>query len=64
MFEDDLPQSKPEDAIIPGEDLSDLSIEALQARRDLLSAEIERIGKMIESKQSGRDAAEAFFKQG
>lgn len=64
MFEDDLPQSKAEDAIIPGEDLSDFSVEALEERRELLTAEIERISKMIASKQSGRAAAEAFFKQG
>ena len=62
MFEDDLPTKAGKDAIIPGEDLSDFSIEALETRKQKLTEEIARIDTMIGSKQSGRAAAESFFK--
>lgn len=64
MFEDDAPQQPNPDAIVPGEDLSGFSIEALEERKSVITAEIERIDAMIASKQSGRAAAEAVFKQG
>ncbi|GJL98166.1 MAG: hypothetical protein DHS20C06_19830 [Hyphobacterium sp.] len=64
MFEDDAPQKTPSSAIIPGEDLSEFSIESLQERRGLIESEIARIDAMISSKQSGLQAAESFFKQG
>ena len=64
MFEDDAPQQPNPDAIVLGEDLSGFSIEALEERKSAITAEIERIDAMIASKQSGRAAAEAVFKQG
>ncbi|MEE2525603.1 DUF1192 domain-containing protein [Hyphobacterium sp. HN65] len=64
MFEDDLPTKANTDAIIPGEDLSEFSIEALEERKAALTGEIARIETMINSKQSGRAAAESFFKKG
>lgn len=64
MFEDDAPTKPNPDAIVPGEDLSDFSIEALEERKAAITEEISRIEAMIASKQSGRAAAEAVFKQG
>ncbi|WP_421788935.1 DUF1192 domain-containing protein [Hyphobacterium sp.] len=64
MFEDDSPSKPNSDAIVPGEDLSDFSIEALEERKAAIEAEISRIDAVIASKQSGRAAAEAVFKQG
>jgi uncharacterized small protein (DUF1192 family) len=64
MFEDDAPQKTMSSAIIPGEDLSEFSIEDLRERRSLIEAEIARIDAAISSKQSGLQAAESFFKQG
>jgi len=64
MFEDDAPLKANSNTIIPGEDLSEFSIEGLQERRDVIEDEIKRIDEMIASKQSGREAAESIFKQG
>ncbi|WP_300545106.1 DUF1192 domain-containing protein [Maricaulis sp.] len=64
MFHDDADaaSAKPKDAIIPGEDLSALSLEDLAERRALLEAELRRIDAMTEKKQAGRSAADAVFK--
>jgi uncharacterized small protein (DUF1192 family) len=64
MFEDDLPAKRDTTAIVPGEDLSDFSIEALEERKQAIVDEIARIDAMIRSKQAGRQAAESVFKQG
>lgn len=64
MFEDDLPAKTDRDTIIPGEDLSDFSIEALEERKAALIGEIARIEQTIESKQSDRVAAESIFRKG
>lgn len=64
MFDEDAPLKKNSSAIIPGEDLSEFSIESLQERRDVIEAEIARIDEMIAFKQSGRAAAESIFRQG
>lgn len=64
MFHDDADaaSAKPKGAIIPGEDLSALSLEDLGERRALLEAELRRIDAMTEKKQAGRSAADAVFK--
>lgn len=63
MFhDDDMTASTPKAAIVPGEDLSALSLEDLAERRALLEAEIRRIDAMTEKKQAGRSAADAVFK--
>lgn len=49
-------------AIVPGEDLSALSLVDLAERRELLLEEIARIDAMTEKKQAGRNAADAVFK--
>ncbi len=64
MFDEDAPLKKISNAIIPGEDLSEFSIESLQDRRETIEAEITRIEEMIAFKQSGRAAAESVFQQG
>ncbi|WP_394693735.1 DUF1192 domain-containing protein [Hyphobacterium sp.] len=64
MFDDDAPLKTHSNAIIPGEDLSEFSIEGLKERRDTIEGEIARIDAMIASKESGREAAESIFKQG
>ena len=61
MYQDDPPRQK-SDAIRPGEDLSDFSIDGLKERKTLLQEEIRRIDATIESKQKGRQAAESVFK--
>jgi uncharacterized small protein (DUF1192 family) len=45
-----------------GEDLSARSVEELHELAQSLREEIERIEKVLESKQSSRQAADAFFK--
>lgn len=64
MFDEDAPLKKNSNTIIPGEDLSEFSIESLQERREAIEAEITRIDEMIAFKQSGRAAAESIFRQG
>jgi len=60
MFHDEPLKAKTE-VLTPGEDLSDLGLEQLHARLDLLRGEISRTESMIESKKAGLSAAEAFF---
>lgn len=64
MFHDDdtAATTPPKDAIIPGEDLTALSLEDLATRRSLLEAELRRIDAMTDAKQAGRSAADAVFK--
>lgn len=64
MFDDDTPLKNKSNGIIPGEDLSEFSIEELKERRDSIDGEIKRIDAMIDSKQSGREVAESIFRQG
>lgn len=45
-----------------GEDLSARSVEELKELAQSLREEIDRIEKALESKQSSRQAADAFFK--
>lgn len=52
---------KPE-AIIPGADLSALSLCDLAERRALLETEIGRIDAITEKKRAGLNAADAVFK--
>jgi uncharacterized small protein (DUF1192 family) len=64
MFHDDdsAASAKAKTSIIPGEDLSGLSLEDLAERRALLEAELVRIDAMTEKKQAGLSAADAVFK--
>jgi uncharacterized small protein (DUF1192 family) len=64
MFHDEEPAAsslKPE-AIIPGADLSALSLSDLAERRALLEIEIQRIDSITEKKRAGLSAADAVFK--
>ena len=60
--EDNAASSTKQNQIIPGEDLSDLSIEALTQRKAILENEIQRIDDITEKKHAGRSAADAVFK--
>lgn len=64
MFDEDAPLGKNPNVIIPGEDLSEFSIEGLKERRLSIESEITRIDEMIASKQSGLEVAESIFRQG
>lgn len=61
MFEQDEPRAKPI-AIIPGEDLSGLSVDDLKERVAVLRTEIARAEAMIASKTDHAAAADAVFK--
>lgn len=45
-----------------GEDLSERSVEELKELAQTLAREIERIGKVLESKENSRLAADSVFK--
>lgn len=59
MFDEDAKPAKPGPAV--GDDLADLSIEELEERVELFKAEIKRVESALESKRSGRAAADAVF---
>lgn len=60
--EDDFaPRPKPAAHVI-GERLDDLSVEELNLRIEALRAEIERLERAREAKQSSRASAATFFK--
>ncbi len=62
MFDDEaVPHGKSRVSL--GDNLSALSIEELEERRDNLHAEIARIEAELVAKQAGKAAAEAIFKQ-
>jgi uncharacterized small protein (DUF1192 family) len=58
--DDDKPRKKLSHEI--GQDLSLLSVEELDERIALLSAEIERLQAAMTKKRASRDAADRFFK--
>ncbi len=58
---DEEPRKKPTSHEV-GSDLSMLSVDELEQRINLLKAEIERLEKEKESKQSSRDAADSIFR--
>jgi uncharacterized small protein (DUF1192 family) len=60
IFDDDRPKKPIAHEI--GSDLSMLSFDELKARIGLLQAEIARLETECASKQSGRKAAENFFR--
>lgn len=60
LFDDDRPKKKIEHEI--GCDLQLLSADELTQRIALLEAEIARLAAEREKKQSGRAAAESFFR--
>lgn len=61
MFHDEPLTSRTE-AIIPGEDLSELGVEQLTERLEVLRQEMGRAEAAIKQKKAGLSAAEAFFK--
>jgi uncharacterized small protein (DUF1192 family) len=60
--EDGMSPDKARNAIIPGEDLSALSLDDLAERKALCEAEITRIDAMVQKKQASHSAADAVFK--
>lgn len=58
----DEEQAKPVSGLVIGGDLSDSSVEELEARITLLRAEIERVEAAIESKKRSRGEADSFFR--
>ncbi|MBB3964826.1 DUF1192 domain-containing protein [Rhizobium metallidurans] len=60
LMDDDRPQKKANHEI--GMDLSMMSVDELNARIDMLKAEISRIEQEAARKASGRLAAENLFK--
>lgn len=61
MFHDE-PLTSPSEAILPGEDLSELGVEQLTERLEVLRQEMGRTEAAIKQKKAGLSAAEAFFK--
>lgn len=61
-MEPDEPRTVREEAIIPGEDLSNLGVEQLKAREEALLSELDRTRAMAEKKQAGLAAADSLFK--
>jgi uncharacterized small protein (DUF1192 family) len=46
----------------PGESLYDLSVDELRERIDVYRAEIDRLSREIEAKETSRKAADSFFR--
>ena len=61
LFDDDKPRPKPAHEL--GSDLSALSVDELERRVGVLTAEIDRLKAEIAAKSSSRNAAENFFKR-
>lgn len=61
MGDDDRPRKQARHEL--GQDLSELSIEEIDHRIDLLKAEIERLAAARLSKQASKAAADLFFKR-
>ncbi|MDX5359881.1 MAG: DUF1192 domain-containing protein [Alphaproteobacteria bacterium] len=60
MIWDEVPPPKPE-GIVPGADLSRLSIEELEERIATLRDEIARCEQAIAAKRASKDAADSVF---
>ncbi|BDX00804.1 DUF1192 domain-containing protein [Maricaulis maris] len=60
--EDSIASQRARQGIIPGEDLSALSLDDLAERRATLEAEIRRIEDITEKKKTGLSEADAVFK--
>jgi uncharacterized small protein (DUF1192 family) len=58
--DDDRPRKKTSHEI--GQDLSLLSVEELNDRIAMLSAEVERLREAVTRKRASKDAADSFFK--
>lgn len=61
MFHDE-PLSSRKEAMVAGEDLSEMSIDQLTERLEVLRLEMGRTEAAIKQKKAGLSAAEAFFK--
>ena len=60
-MEDDRP-APPPSALMPGADLSPLSVEEIEARIALYRQEIQRLEAALAAKRASRTAADAVFK--
>lgn len=60
--EDSIASQRARQGIIPGEDLSALSLDDLAERRATLEDEIRRIEDITEKKKTGLSEADAVFK--
>ena len=60
--EDSIASQRARRGIIPGEDLSALSLDDLAERRAMLQDEIRRIDDITDKKKAGLSAADAVFK--
>jgi len=60
--EDSIASQRAKQGIIPGEDLSELSLDDLAERRATLEDEIRRIDAITEKKKVGLSEADAVFK--
>jgi uncharacterized small protein (DUF1192 family) len=60
--EDSIASQRARQGIIPGEDLSALSLDDLAERRATLEDEIRRIEDITEKKRTGLSEADAVFK--
>lgn len=60
FLDDNEPRPKP--SAHPGEPLADLSIEELKERIALYGAEIKRLEREVEAKETHLKAADSFFK--
>ena len=56
------PLTSRNEALVPGEDLSELGVEQLTERLEVLRQEMGRTEAAIKQKKAGLSAAEAFFK--
>ena len=59
-----LPRKKPASEIVPGQDLSAMSAHELEARIAAMEEEIVRCREAIQSRNSTKAAADAFFRKG
>ena len=62
LFDEELPKRKKAVHEV-GEDLAKLSVDELEERIGILSAEIERLKAEMERKRASAEAAQSFFKR-
>ncbi len=62
LFDEELPKRKKAVHEV-GEDLAKLSVDELEERIGILSAEIERLKAEMDRKRASAEAAQSFFKR-
>jgi len=62
LFDEELPKRKKTVHEV-GEDLAKLSVDELEERIGILTAEIDRLKAEIEAKRASAQAAQSFFKR-